>query len=85
MIALLLIIIAAICKAVADTIAHHYYDSMFNGSKFFNPNRVAKSKKLISLFLLILKYLLPQYLPPINITAANTKSMFEKIVLKSIV
>jgi len=44
MIALLLIIIAAICKAVADTIAHHYYDSMFNGSKFFNPN--IQGKKL---------------------------------------
>lgn len=44
MIALLLITFAAICKAVADTIAHHYYDSVFNGKKFFNPN--IQGKKL---------------------------------------
>lgn len=36
MIALALIIIAAICKAVADTIAHHKSRSVFKNSKFWS-------------------------------------------------
>lgn len=31
------IALAAICKAVSDTIAHHYDTSIFKGKDFFNP------------------------------------------------
>jgi hypothetical protein len=41
---LVFIILAAICKAVADTIAHHYDTSIFRGKKFFNPE--IQGKKL---------------------------------------
>lgn len=39
MIALLFITLAAICKAVADTLAHHFYVSAFKGlnQSFWNP------------------------------------------------
>lgn len=30
-------ILAAICKAIADTIAHHYDTSIFEGIDFFDP------------------------------------------------
>lgn len=34
---LLCIALAGVFKAVADTIAHHYSTSVFNGKDFFNP------------------------------------------------
>lgn len=38
MIAATLILLAAICKAVADTIAHHKSTSIFKRSKFWSAN-----------------------------------------------
>lgn len=39
MISSILIILAAICKAIVDTISHHYYESVFStfNPKFWNP------------------------------------------------
>ena len=45
MIALALIILAAICKAVADTLDHHFDTSVFRNKprKWFDPNVIVKS------------------------------------------
>jgi len=49
MIALILISIAAICKAFSDTIAHHFDTSIFRGKNrdFWEANRVNSTAKRI--------------------------------------
>jgi hypothetical protein len=41
---ILFIILAAICKAVSDTLVHHYYTSVFRfkDPRFWNPNESYK-------------------------------------------
>ena len=49
MIALILISVAAICKAFSDTIAHHFDTSIFRGKNrdFWEANRVNSAAKRI--------------------------------------
>lgn len=48
MISLLFILGAAVCKAVSDTISHHFYTSVFRGKNpdFWNPEYSWKVKPL---------------------------------------
>lgn len=51
MIGILLLALSAICKAISDTLQHHYYESVFRNKneKWWNPSVSYKYVKLLPL------------------------------------